>query len=184
MNIFYISDLHFGHAAIIRLCKRPFSCVEEMDEIMTENWNKYVKKNDLVYVAGDFAYKNKISAATYLKRLNGRKILVRGNHDKEIETSREARSELECVLPITHTFDPACGGHYISICHYPLLIWPGKNESLMIFGHIHNDTKGNHWLFIKYNERLLNAGADINGFKPVTLDELIENNKIFKEQHE
>ena len=32
-------------------------------------------------------------------------------------------------------------------------------------------------------DNALNAGIDINQFMPVTLDELIINNKIFKENH-
>lgn len=183
MKIHYIADPHFGHGAIIRMCERPFANVDEMDETLILNWNSVVHNDDLVYIIGDFCHRNDKSPAYYLSRLKGRKVLVRGNHDKWLESNLAAANMFESVVNITHTFDPSCDGRHISICHYPLMTWPGKKTSLMIFGHIHNDTKMDFWPYIKGNERLLNAGVDVNGFFPVTLDKLIKNNKLFKETH-
>ena len=56
MAIMYISDLHFGHANIIKIDKRPFSDVEEMNQKMIENWNNKVKSDDWVYILGDFCW--------------------------------------------------------------------------------------------------------------------------------
>ena len=52
---YYTSDLHFGHKNIIKYEDRPFSSIEEMDEALIDKWNKKVKKNDEVYILGDFA---------------------------------------------------------------------------------------------------------------------------------
>ena len=52
----------------------------------------------------------------------------------------------------------------------------------MIHGHLHSDTSDPFFHHIAENERMLNAGIDINGYMPVTLSELIENNRIFKEE--
>ena len=85
-NIFFTSDTHFSH---INMCKfldydgqrvRPFNDWEECDELMIENWNKVVKPNDKVYHLGDVAF-NKTEADKILSRLNGKKCLIRGNHD-------------------------------------------------------------------------------------------------------
>ena len=46
--IYYVSDLHFGHEAILQMCNRPFDTIDEMDERLIENWNKVVHKNDIV----------------------------------------------------------------------------------------------------------------------------------------
>ena len=51
----------------------------------------------------------------------------------------------------------------------------------MVFGHIHNSTDMDFWSMIQGNPQILNAGVDVNGFQPVTLPELIENNKVFKQ---
>ena len=182
MRILYAADTHFGHANIIRLCNRPFSDVTEMDETMIRNWNKVVNQDDIVYIVGDFCFRNDLGAGYYLSRLNGKKILVRGNHDKWIEADAAAAAMLHSVVNITHTFDQSLSGHHISLCHYPLMTWPGK-DSYMVFGHIHNNTNLDFWPYIRKNERLLNAGVDINNFCPVTLEQLIHNNKKFKEVH-
>ena len=52
----------------------------------------------------------------------------------------------------------------------------------MIYAHIHNNTNADYWPLIRTNSLMLNAGVDINGFAPVTLDELIVNNRTFKEK--
>jgi calcineurin-like phosphoesterase family protein len=85
MNIFLISDTHFGHGNILNFkdkegnAVRPFSSVEEMDETLIENWNKVVKPTDKIYHLGDVAIPRK--GLDCLARCNGDKILIRGNHD-------------------------------------------------------------------------------------------------------
>ena len=71
--IFFTSDLHLGHANIIRLCDRPFSNVEEMDETIINNWNEHVHKDDTVYVLGDFTMiKDVAIVENYINQLNGK----------------------------------------------------------------------------------------------------------------
>ena len=81
MSTFFTADLHFGHARIIELCDRPFSSAEEMDQVLIERWNAVVTEADTVWVLGDYALGNRQHALSYLARLNGRKMLVVGNHD-------------------------------------------------------------------------------------------------------
>lgn len=69
----------------------------------------------------------------------------------------------------------------LTLCHYPMLSWKHAKRSYMIHGHIHNDTRADFWPLIAARENVLNAGVDINSFKPVTFDELLENNRHFKE---
>jgi calcineurin-like phosphoesterase family protein len=85
-NRFTISDTHFGHTnswAKFTLADgsplRPFSSNEEMDETMIERWNAVVNAKDTVYHLGDVVIARK--NLELIKRLNGRKILIRGNHD-------------------------------------------------------------------------------------------------------
>ena len=73
------------------------------------------------------------------------------------------------------------GKRSLTLCHYPMLSWKHAKRSYMIHGHIHNDTRADFWPLIAARENVLNAGVDINSFKPVTFDELLENNRHFKE---
>lgn len=57
-NVFFTSDLHFGHKNIIRFDNRPFFSVEEMDKTLIENWNRKVSADDTVYVLGDISWYN------------------------------------------------------------------------------------------------------------------------------
>ena len=86
VNRFVISDTHFGHTNSWEKFKladgsplRPFTSTEEMDETMIERWNAKVKQQDTVYHLGDVVINKKY--LHLVSRLNGRKILVRGNHD-------------------------------------------------------------------------------------------------------
>ena len=83
---FFISDTHFGHEKTCTVFKRadgsplrPFSCAEEMDEFMVKAWNERVRPNDKVYHCGDVVINRKF--LHILGRLNGDKVLIRGNHD-------------------------------------------------------------------------------------------------------
>mgnify|MGYP002624377539 CR=1 FL=1 len=180
---FYTADLHFGHNSIIQKCNRPFTTADEMDEAMILLWNGRVRPEDTVYVAGDFCYKAKCKPEEYPRRLNGHKILVRGNHDNWIEANPTAAGMFDNITNLMHTFDPSCGGRHVSVCHYPLMIWPGK-DSYMVYGHIHNDTDLPFWPFISNQERMLNAAVEVNHYMPVTLEELIRNNSDFRKTNE
>ncbi len=87
VNRFVISDTHFGHTNSWEKFKledgctplRPFTSTEEMDEAMIERWNAKVQPHDTVYHLGDVVINRK--HLNLVKRLNGRKILIRGNHD-------------------------------------------------------------------------------------------------------
>lgn len=85
-SVFLISDTHFGHEKTCTVFKRtdgsplrPFSSAEEMDEEMVRRWNERVKPNDKVYHLGDVVINKKFLKT--LARLNGDKVLIRGNHD-------------------------------------------------------------------------------------------------------
>ena len=86
-KIFYIADTHFGHDNIRKLSNRPFSTVEEMDNALINNWNSVVTDDDDVYILGDFSYKSE-DPIDYLKKLNGKKHLIVGNHDNKLLKNR------------------------------------------------------------------------------------------------
>lgn len=75
------SDLHFGHRNVIIYCKRPFHSVEQMDRFLVFQWNCFIAPQDTVYCLGDFALNRQRLSVTGSK-LNGKRFLVSGNHDK------------------------------------------------------------------------------------------------------
>jgi calcineurin-like phosphoesterase family protein len=176
---YYIADPHFGHANIIEACGRPFASVDEMDRTLIENWNARVRPEDHVWVVGDLCYRNEKPASWYLERLSGHKHLIEGNHDKVWMRKEDASEFFESVRQFEFVHD---GPEESVLCHYPLMTWPGKKHSGMylIYGHIHNDKPEEFWPLLRTYERALNAGADVNGFAPVTLPELIANNAAWR----
>ena len=150
---------------------------EEMDKAMIQNWNDRVTGNDTVYILGDMFFRS-TNAEGILKRLKGKKRLIVGNHDGSWMTKFDYARYFFSVDKFLETSD---GKRSLTLCHYPMLSWKHAKRSYMIHGHIHNDTRADFWPLIAARENVLNAGVDINSFKPVTFDELLENNRHFKE---
>ena len=82
-----------------------------------------------------------------------------------------------------HMLETSDGAHAITLCHYPMLTWNHQRKSYMIHGHIHNNTDIDFWPLMIRRGNILNAGVDMNGFKPVQFDELLENNRAFVEDY-
>jgi calcineurin-like phosphoesterase family protein len=85
-SVFLVSDTHFGHMGVCKFMQndgvtklRPWDSPEEMDEAMVKSWNETVKPTDKVYHLGDVVINRR--ALKTLARLNGDKVLIRGNHD-------------------------------------------------------------------------------------------------------
>lgn len=131
-KIWLIADTHFSHKNIISYCNRPFTSTEEMDKEMIKKWNKKVRRDDLVFVLGDFALCGKDKIIEIGKQLNGKKVLILGNHDgASIKTYYEAGFELVSKYPIV--FDNFC-----ILSHYPAFT-NSNNPYVNIFGHVHDD---------------------------------------------
>ena len=166
-NIFITSDTHFGHANIIKLCKRPFASVEEMDETLIANWNAVIRPGDRVYHLGDFCHhtRNIAQKCTLLKRLNGYTSLILGNHDDPVSikhTSIPWYGEPEMYRELSID-----GKARAILFHYPIVEWNGwYRGNLHFHGHQHN-TKA------LQAERRIDVGVDANNFKPWALEDLV-----------
>jgi calcineurin-like phosphoesterase family protein len=139
--IFYIADTHFGHENILKYDNRPFMSVEEMDETIISNWNKVVGKDDTVYMLGDVSWYTRASGKTsgILNRLNGYKVLIRGNHDNRLSAiDKEYFSQIMDYAEIT---DYSVGANYVKIVlsHYPIPFYKNMlHGDYHFYGHIHN----------------------------------------------
>lgn len=175
MGVYFTSDLHLGHSNIIKLCNRPFSDSGEMDEALIKNWNNVVTNGDTVYIIGDLIFRaqeNKVEE--YLARLKGKKHLIIGNHDRtwinQIDINKYFKSVENMQIIVTNHGK-------ITLCHYPMMSFEGK---YLIYGHIHGNKSDSYWSLLKAMDNALNAGVEINNYKPMSFDELIENNIRFR----
>lgn len=166
---YFIADLHFGHSKIIPICNRPFSSLEDMHEKLINNWNNKVSNEDTVYILGDVCFKmSKTDIIKILKQLKGRKVLLKGNHDRYVGQ----RDFDECFDGIYDIFQITEEKQQIVLCHYPIIDFPGMYYGAkMIYGHIHD----------KYvpHKNMYCASVECIGFAPVTLEELEE---IYKDR--
>lgn len=129
MTRWVISDLHFDHSKILEYCQRPFETVDEMNEVLIKNWNSVINQDDIVYVLGDFCFGNKTRISEIVNLLNGRKILVLGNHDRLTKTAYyEAGFETVTKSPLLVDAD-------FILSHHPLSGDLGKFYN--IHGHRH-----------------------------------------------
>lgn len=168
--IFYTADLHFHYKPF--LPDRPFASVEEMDEAMIRLWNETVTDRDTVYVVGDVGYNGGYVPGDALGRLQGRKHLIRGNHDTGFENAPKLFDYFETVTDFNEIDD---GETHILLCHYPILY---RKRGYMIHGHLHQ-ARGPEYDILRQMPRMLNAGVDVNFYRPVTLAQLVENNRAF-----
>lgn len=168
--IYYTADLHFHYALL--LPSRPFATVEEMDEALVKNWNDTVGPEDTVYLVGDIGWNGGRVPGELLERLSGHKHLIRGNHDTGYEDAGRLYRWFETVTDFNEIDD---GETHILLCHYPMLY---HKRGYMIHGHLHHG-RGRDYELLRQLPRVLNAGVDVNRYRPVTLAELVENNRAF-----
>lgn len=151
---FFIADPHFDHESIRVHCKRPYSTLEEMNEGMASVWNGIVGSKDLVYIAGDFAFKNH---RRWVSMLHGKKILIVGNHDKMPQDTldlfkpdwacedvkvMDAIKTMAQFREVHQLLERKICGHWMTICHYPMRSWSGSvHGSWCICGHAHGRCK-------------------------------------------
>ncbi|MDH7592728.1 MAG: 2'-5' RNA ligase family protein, partial [Methanomicrobiales archaeon] len=163
---YVIGDLHLGHANIIKYCARPFLWKKpgEMDYVLIRNWNNLVKKTDTVYFLGDLCGpKSRIKADQYFRYLNGKIIWIKGNHDEQ-----EYISSVKLTEYIVEEYD----GIKILFTHDPETA-PDNDEGWVIHGHKHNNNL-RMYPFFNPRQRRVNVSAEVVGYRPVLLSEILQ----------
>ena len=169
MSNFVISDTHFNHNNIINYCKRPFNNVLEMNRRLIENWNNIVTNDDTVFHVGDFGFGSREMLSDILRMLNGKKILIIGNHDIQ-KVNANIKLGFNDVYKKEFILD-----NFI-FTHFPLEYVP--SDYINIHGHVHNT------YFKQYDTDFhINVSADLINFTPVNLDNIhnIKNNYKYLE---
>jgi calcineurin-like phosphoesterase family protein len=177
--IWLTSDTHFGHRNVIRYSQRPFLKdpskpdpygydwnldVDAMDATLIANWNAVVKPGDTVYHLGDFIMgPNGRERATAIRgQLNGKIILVLGNHD------RGRAQMLSCGFDgVERQIEETFNGVKVWMRHYPPERPTGEygKFDLLLHGHVHT----------KYRDKgkVINVGVDVWSYTPVSLEKLL-----------
>ena len=129
MKVFLVSDTHLNHANIATYCDRP----SNFTDMIIKRWNERVTYADTVIHLGDVAIGSRGLVESQIRNLNGRKILIRGNHDQS-----------SCSWWMDHGFDFACDAMMFRGCwltHHPAQNLPSmgaEDIKLNIHGHLHN----------------------------------------------
>jgi calcineurin-like phosphoesterase family protein len=136
-----------------------------MNQAMVKEWNDLINPEDTVYILGDVAFMSGSDAGRLVNRLNGRKILVEGNHDRKTlqdATFRGAFEEVHKYLDITYN------GHKIVMFHYPIAEWDQMHRGALHFhGHLHGNTSGLE------NFRARDMGMDATGMIATLMEDAI-----------
>lgn len=144
MTTWITSDLHFGHSNIMRFCPvtraRFNNDVNFMNEAMIREWNDCVQPEDMVYILGDVAFLSAQKAVAILRRLNGRKILIKGNHDRKLLNDSEFRN---CFVEIHSDWIGNIDGVWVHMYHFPIMEWDQMHRGAVHFyGHVHGGPSG------------------------------------------
>ncbi len=161
-DIFLISDLHLGHANIIRYCSRPFLSddVAEMDRVLIQNWNCTIAPADPVYYLGDLRYgKNALPVSQYREQLNGTITFIAGNHDDKTVGAVPSKTL-------------GYGNYRFLFVHDPAEA-PGTFDGWVIHGHHHNNDL-RRYPFVNFEKRRINVSAEVLGYAPVGMQELVQ----------
>lgn len=154
----WTSDQHYGHENIIKYCERPFPSKEEMDRTLLYNHNSKVRPNDEVFILGDFSMKNEDSLnyfRTLLKKLNGTKHLILGNHDK-----LKPFTYIDIGFTSVHTsLELYINNIRFLMAHDPVTSLVDR-DAIWLCGHAHN--------LFKTLKNIINVGVDVWDFYPVS----------------
>jgi calcineurin-like phosphoesterase family protein len=174
------SDLHFCHQNILKYCPESrghFTSVEEMNESIVSTFNSVIDEEDTLIIAGDICFARPEIGVEFLKRINGKKKIVWGNHDTKLRESssfHQSRALIGAVwegdyLEFDHKFQDR--KYKIVVSHYPFLTWNRAHHgAINLHGHGHapferRNTQGE-------NVRQMDIGVDGCFMMPHNMDDI------------
>ena len=173
METWFVADTHFSHPNILKHCNRQWlrdgdldghrqwvsdeikeARTQEMNAGLLKSWNEVVDPKDLVYIVGDFAWKDH---RRWVNELNGKKVFLIGSHDKmpgdaldlfkaevpvdgDIESVKQAEVLKTMVQfrEVHWLLNREICGQWMTLCHWPMRTWQGKpHGSVCVVGHTH-----------------------------------------------
>lgn len=166
--IYLSSDLHFNHNKEFVWKERGFSSVEEMNEIIVDNFNSILTDDDHLYLLGDCCMGLNDISMPYLKHIKGHKHLIIGNHDTVARiTEYQNRNIFESI-----EFGDRIKYHktYFILSHYPMLVGNASNEKVWnLHGHTHQKHK------FGSVPQCYHVGVDSHNCYPISLEQIHAN---------
>lgn len=160
-HTFLISDTHFGHSKIFEFeesRRETFTDIEYMTDEIVRRWNEVVSPNDVVFHLGDIALGG-VDIQSIVRRLNGKKYLIRGNHDNKIDT---------------YYYNCGFSGVYsmieigsVILTHIPIHPQEFYRWTTNIHGHVHSKS-------IKGDDRYINVCGEVINYTPIKMSNLKE----------
>lgn len=164
--IWYTSDTHFWHQAIIDYCNRPFRTLDGhfdvggMNAELIRRWNERVAPEDTIIHLGDFSFGSREQQREIASRLNGHKVIVLGNHDPSAARILDAgfdEAKREMRL--------ADGPYLLYLRHKPNEEFERTEFDFHLCGHVHEK-----W---RRRGKIINVGVDQWDYRPVSIGELV-----------
>ena len=161
MSLHFIADLHFGHKNAVDKWRTEFSCIEEHDQTIVDNWNRQVHKQDTVFVLGDVVWN--YEALDLLSTMNGKKKLLMGNHD-EMKTAAYMKY-------FSHIYGCYQWNHHIILTHIPVHPMNMERFPYNIHGHTHGS-------IVEDDPRYVCVSCEQVNYTPISWDELQTKHKL------
>lgn len=157
----FIADTHFNHTNVISYDNRPFRDTKHMEDEIVSKWNNTVRADDIVYHLGDFGFGPLEVQKAILGRLNGTKILIRGNHDGGQARNERMGWNFVCDgmlinlsgIDIWLVHDPSRMPTFCSLVHGHTHKHSDRPNSLCVSCNLHNYLPVSEKLVIKHLNR-------------------------------
>lgn len=176
-RIFFYSDPHYAHKKIIQYCNRPWNDgknelgelnvtnenVAQMNAELVKRYNEVVGANDVVYFLGDVSFGKKENVKEFVSQLNGKKLLVKGNHDHH-------KNSLYVDAGFSWVYDrPIIIKDFIILSHAPLQFLNSNCPFYNIFGHVHDSE-----MYPTWTRCSCCACVERHDYKPVSFDDVMK----------
>lgn len=174
--IWFTSDLHLFHNQEFIYKERGFDSIEEMNSEIERLWNEVVDDDDEVYVLGDLMVCGKggsnEAGMDIVRRLNGKKHVILGNHDTKARIALYEREE--CIMDVQYATMFRYKGYNFYLSHFPSITTNLQHETLKqgvinLFGHTHSKEKFYNDIPFMYN-----VSVDAHDNSPVSIDEALK----------
>lgn len=190
-SIYYTADWHIGHANCLNFDQRPFKDLDHMHRVLVNNYNSRVPVDGLCYFLGDIGMSTIECVGPIIKSLNGTKVLLLGNHDKQSNAMYNLGFDV-----VLNTATMYIAGERVTMSHCPLRgvfreditdmrgavegdLWHGESKQdkfsvenegqFHLHGHIHS---GPHNKKLKIDGKQFDVGVIANKYGPVSISDI------------